>query len=1289
MGDGNNYIDPSVTHVYVGPGTFTIKLTNQYSGGCISTKTQTVSVLSGPTIDFTADTTKACKPPFTVNFQTTGSAATYAWAFGDGSGSTQQNPTHTYTSSGSFTVTLKAQNALGCETSIFKPDLVKILPPTLSITNVPVTNGCTPYSFFPVASINATEGVQSYFWDFGNGYTSTDPAPGYTYTTPGNYTIKLRVQTNGGCVDSVVYPNAVRINPGVDLDFTASPVNPCVDQLVFFSLSTTSTPTSIVWYFGDGDSSTVISPSHPYKNVDQYNVTVKIKYGDCESKLTKDKYINVQPPEALFTATRDCNNKRLINFKNESLGTGNITWNFGDGGTSTLSDPTHLYAADGNYTVQLVVDNGNCTDTLEKVVEVSTAPIDFISQNTVCKGDSFILKALVPNTVSVREYHWDVLGSGRPTHIGTADSVSWTVYSAGTYDVRLKIIATDNCEETVTKNGYITVYGPTADFISDQPGGCENVLINFNDSSTTDGTHPIINWIWNFGDASPAVSGNPASHNYPNEGSYAVTLTVTDSYGCEDVRTKTNYIRVTNGKAMFFSADTLSCGGVNVAFSDTSNGVISDWIWDFGDGASSSGVQHPAHTYADTGYYTITLKIIEISGCIDSISKTNYITIKNPVAKFGLSDTFSTCPPLSVNFYDSSYYVKKWAWDFDDGGSSSAPSPVNLYNIPDVYNVKLTVTSPGGCTDSAFATITILGPYGEFSYTPISGCTPLPVNYSVTTTEAIKFFWDFSDGIVDSSTVANTSHTYLSGGRFVPKVILTDAAGCKVSVAGKDTIYIEKTMLDFSASALAFCDSGTVTFINQSTVVAPSATYQWNFNGTNTTDSFYKYTMPGTYDVTLIATTTMGCTDTLTKQAYIRIHQSPVAAIISEDSLCRNDAFTFSSQLQPDTSGIRQWYWTFGNGQQSMQQNPPQQVFTQDGSFPNTLFIEDNEGCSTTVSKNVVVHPLPLVAALQDTLICRGDSTQLVASGGINYTWVTPNNNLSCTDCPNPVASPQFDITYKVEGRSAFGCKAYDSVMVKVFQPYKVSVDPPADSICLGKTIQLKAFGAPLYSWSPAAGLSATDIANPYASPDTTRTYTLVGYDNVGCFRDSVKVTISVFPNPTVDAGTDLILSAGNTANLLAVGSPDVTSYNWSPSIGLSCTDCPDPIVTAGDNITYTVRVKNVSGCTAQDQVKISVTCNEANIFVPNTFTPNGDGMNDVFYIRGNGIFAVQSMRIFNRWGEMVFEKKNITANNPSDGWNGMYKGVLTSTDTYVYQLEVLCTNSKVLKYNGTISLIR
>ncbi len=1290
MGDGISYTTPNISHTYAAPGTYQVSLTNEFVGGCIQTATKTVTVVTGPSVDFMANETASCKTPLTTTFQSTLPGASYQWSFGDGSTSTSASPTHTYQANGLFDVTLTVTGSNGCAATITKPQFIQIQAPTVAVSNAPET-GCLPFSYSPAPSVNAVDGVAEYYWDFGDGGTSTNATPLHHYTGTGSYTLKLRIRTNKGCVDSVIYPNGITVNNGIPINFSASPINACVNQPVTFTPEVSGAE-SLTWYFGDGNSMTSPTAINNYKAPGKYNVTLVVTYGSCLSRLTKEEYINVSPPQASFVAQRDCNDKKMIRFTNTSVGSGNVTWDFGDGGTSTAENPVHTYSSIGDYLVKFSISNGICTDTMSKLIQVrNSAIIDFTaSKTTLCRLEDFNFNADVISSANITSYTWIVPNSN--VYSTTVNTASWYLYYAQSYDVTLVVTDAAGCSDTLFKPNYLTAYGPTPDFtIEGASGGCIGTNIIFKDSSATDGIHSLSQWSWDFGDNATSTQQHP-SHAYVTEGRYSVTLTVTDNYGCAASISKPNFVNITNGKAGFFTSDSLNmgCVGNSFNFMDTSKGTIVSWFWDFGDGNTATDIQHPAHIYADSGVYTVKLRIRESSGCIDSVVKTNYVTIKKPKAAFELSDTFSTCPPLVVNFYDQSYYVRRWSWDFKDGGTSPIQNPVNTYFVPGTYDVTLTVTSAGGCVDSTSRRVRILGPYGNFNYTPLSGCTPTPVNYTITNTQAVKFYWDYADGIADSGTVATSSHVYNTGGRFVPKVILTDVNGCRVPISGLDTIYIEKTEVDFDADRLLFCDTGLVNFTNKSVEMSQGVSYQWIFgdgNSSNTFNATHNYASNGLYDVTLIAVTPLGCGDTLTKEGLIKIVKSPTGSINSADTLCKPASFIFSPQLDPDTSAITTWNWNFGNGQTSTQQNPAPQLFPVEGTYQNTLNIINSSGCSTILSKTVVVNPLPDVVILSDTTICRGNSAQLLATGAVNYTWINPTN-LSCSNCPNPIANPTSDIEYIVQGTSALGCLNYDTVIVKVFQPYSLNLSTQSDSLCVGTSVQLKAVGAPMYTWSPATGLSATNIPNPTATPATTTTYTVTGTDSLGCFTDSATVNIKVLPVPTVDCGPDITLSAGNTITINPTTTGNVSSYSWSPSTGLSCTNCPDPTITAGDNITYILKVTSGIGCTATDKLNVIVTCSEGNVFVPNTFSPNGDGMNDVFYIRGKGLYGVKSLRIFNRWGEMVFEKNNLSVNDPSHGWDGKYKGQKSPTETYIYQLEVLCTNRQLLKYNGTLTLI-
>jgi gliding motility-associated-like protein len=140
---------------------------------------------------------------------------------------------------------------------------------------------------------------------------------------------------------------------------------------------------------------------------------------------------------------------------------------------------------------------------------------------------------------------------------------------------------------------------------------------------------------------------------------------------------------------------------------------------------------------------------------------------------------------------------------------------------------------------------------------------------------------------------------------------------------------------------------------------------------------------------------------------------------------------------------------------------------------------------------------------------------------------------------------------------------------------------------------------------------------------------------------------------------------------------------------GLNCADCPQPMATPRFDTKYYVQFEDVNGCRNSGEVQVIVLCNNNNIFVPNTFSPNGDGSNDVFYVRGKGLSRVKSLRIFNRWGQVVFDRNNVNVNDESMGWDGKYKGAKPVPGVYVYQVEIFCDNSQVVKFEGNVALIQ
>jgi len=353
-----------------------------------------------------------------------------------------------------------------------------------------------------------------------------------------------------------------------------------------------------------------------------------------------------------------------------------------------------------------------------------------------------------------------------------------------------------------------------------------------------------------------------------------------------------------------------------------------------------------------------------------------------------------------------------------------------------------------------------------------------------------------------------------------------------------------------------------------------------------------------------------------------------------------------------------------------------------------TIYGESPDQCAAAIKVfKIFVNPTPAIAAGNDINLCRGSASNLQVNGANTYAW-TPSLGLSCSNCANPQVNAAVTTTYIVEGTSANGCKGYDTVVVAVMQPFNMIVSPN-DTLCTGSSIQLHANRASRYQWSPSAGLNDATIANPIATPGVSTMYRVVGYDQHNCFTDTGYVYLAVGQTPTVNAGADIQAATGTQITLSGTaGNGPVTSWSWSPATNLSCDNCPNPVLTVSNNITYTLSVVNRYGCKAVDSLNVVTFCKNSQVFVANAFTPDGDGVNDLLIVRGIGI-RVKSFRVFNRWGNLVFEKEAFEANDPKYGWDGKVRGVPAAPDVYVFLAEVVCDNGTVYLHKGNTTILK
>lgn len=1040
FGDGtsSSLINPVKT--YPTPNNYTVTLYNTYSY-CTDSFSKSIKILSRPVANFKANTTFKCKPNFSVDFQDQSSnAVAWQWDFGDGATSNQQNPSHTYTGYGNFDVQLIVTNSSGCTDTSKIKSYINIAGPIINFPTLPA-EGCIPATIPFSATILTGDVVTSYLWDFGDG-SPKDPTanPSHIYTIQGTYPVSLTITTSTGCTETFSLATGVTVGDVPVVDFVGVPNPVCAKQPVQFTNLSVPKGDRWQWDFGDGSGSVDQNPIHQYSDTGWLDVRLTVINSGCRVTKKISKYIHIDPPIAQFQYNSNCSNRLEFTFLDQSVF--NIaspvswSWNFGDGSpVSTSQSPVHVFPSLGIYNVTLTISNGSCTNSITKAIKVIDNRPDFAASTTnACRIATISFTSL--NNVNIINYFWD-FGQGN-TNSG-AGSVGGVVYNkSGDYTVSLTTTDIYGCQQKLDKINYIHITGPTANFSATNTSGCKGLTTTFNDLSQSDGISAIVKWTWDFGDGTPLqtfTSLPPHQHTYVNAGTYSVKLTATDANGCSDSRTISNYIIASDPKALFTSADTLACPKSTVQFSNQSTGVNLVYAWSLGNGNTSTALS-PSNIYIDTGLYTVKLTIIDQYGCADSLTRLNYIKVQRPFASYSVNDSVSSCTPFEVDFTNTSQYYVSSLWDLG-GGISTLNNPIQFYNAPGIYQIRLIVTSPGGCKDSTRGTIHVYDTVGaKVTYTPLYGCKPLSVDLDVFTPGPGSYTWDFGDGVLITNDTVKINHLYNFFGRFVPKVILTDHSGCLVPITGIDTIYIKGATVKFGMDGKFFCDSGLVTFIDSTTFNDPLMVYNWDFgDGTisHLQNPSHFYGSPGLYTPSLNVVTENACVDTFRYNA-IKIVQSPLISIAGDSIICVNDFMQHLGVFdRSDTSAV-QWAWQFPNGNRSGLQDPVLQQYIKAGNFVVQTIVTNSSGCKDTATKNILIHPLPEASMPSAITMQVGFPITIPATYSSNvwsWTW-SPPATLNCADCPQPVSNPKFNTKYTVSFIDSNGCKNTGNIQIIV-----------------------------------------------------------------------------------------------------------------------------------------------------------------------------------------------------------------------------------------------------------------
>ena len=1308
-----------LSYQFPGPGSYMVKLESQF-GTCNTFFEKNIRIDPLPIPDFIEDKVSSCDFPLDVKFnnKSSGNITKLVWNFGDGTTKTELLPfpdttKHKYNSAGIFGVVLTAVTDKGCFVNKVKNSLISIQPPVILKSNLP-DSGCAPLTIRPNIKFNIESLITSWKWLVKDKkgkeiFSSTLKDPGnIVLTDSGKYDVAVTIISSSGCNKTYNWMVKVGELPA-NFDFSATPVDTCASTPFKFNYLG-PTVTGFKWKFSNGDSTDQGDFTKNFKKIETLDVKLTVYQNGCARTIEKAKYINVRGVVAIFSAIGNCLTPmdKVIADKSD----GKIDqweWQFGDGNTRNYTSKKdtlqHRYASSGQYTVTLKVSGAGCTYIDSAVVYATNeSGINFESlKSPICIADTFlVLKSLSENAKMVRAYDWDY-GCGFTGQTSTANPkvniAELCKYPTngrrGLYTMQLRIVDLNGCVYSSPRKD-LMVGGPVANYISlSSTSGCENLPVSFQDRSSGDGTNRVTSRLWDFGDGSPVVNilSGPVQHIFTKTGTFNVRLTLSDSLGCSSVAAKT-VVKVSQSGVDFYALQTASCLDKIVQLQVVSPTNYISYKWDLGDGKASF-IPNPRVSYSRTGRKDIGLTVVDGFGCESTARKSQLIEIDMPTADIDVVEDSSTCPPFPAQFLFGGKFAERFEWDFGDGSSSANSSPLHVYTKPGTYTARLKVISPGGCeANSLPIVIYVEGPSGTTDYKLVA-CEPYDAVFNVSSKNAKFVTIDYGDGYVAEDIFFGSgqfNYRYGDTGIYAPNIFVSNGVGCTVLLPQGEPIKAVSILPVFRGDVLFYCDKGGVNFTDLSLSNDRLTAWSWDFGDLDSgrgSRPYHFYGSPGLYSVKMTVTSSLGCVDTLTRVQYVEIQARPdIGMSVSKAPVCEEDLIQLSGvDVRPNNSPIESWFWDFTNGNSSGVQNPEKQLFRKAGTYPVRLYATNQKGCSDTLVQNLIVHAIPSLDAGADSILCLGTPIQLKPSGATTYEWLS-GPTLSCTNCEQPFINPLSDAIYFVKGTSAVGCTAIDSINIKVIQPSTVVA--PADTlVCIGDAIRLQARGTQLYSWTPANGLSRTDIAGPTVKPTQTTVYTVTGRDPHNCFVTRDDVVVRVVPLPTVNAGRDTTIMAGYPLQLKPTYSPDVSRVQWVPSLFLNCSDCKTPVTTPSYSATYTLFAYTQEGCMSKDVVNVFATCTGDNLFIPNTFSPNGDGINEVFYPRGRGIEKIKSMKIFSRWGQLVYLKENFLANDQNAAWNGKRQGQFVTPDVYVYMIELVCENGNIITLKGDVTLIR
>ena len=638
--------------------------------------------------------------------------------------------------------------------------------------------------------------------------------------------------------------------------------------------------------------------------------------------------------------------------------------------------------------------------------------------------------------------------------------------------------------------------------------------------------------------------------------------------------------------------------------------------------------------------------------------------------------------------------IAKFYWDFGDGSplDSVNLNPVHAYIAAGSYTVKQRVIGADGC-EATNTQIVLIGSKPLAGFTINDNCAGNTIQFTDTSKTTFgtinNWYWDLDN--TTTSTLQNPVTTYTTGGNKNIKLAVKSLEGCESDTLYKVIHIYTKPVLDFTFTD-SVCLSAPTNFFG--TVVSstdPVTDMTWNIEGvviSNIQNPAYTFPLPGSHIVLFSASSnsSAGCTGSIQKTVFV---VNKPTAFFKSNSVCQSAPTVFTdSSYTSDGTLVNQWWWNMGNAGLSNQKNPSA-IFNNYGNDTIKLVVHNSKGCaSDTLKQPVIINAKPIANFGYNTPVCYGlpvqfsDSSVVPGSVVNKWSWTLNNTEWSANQNANRsfvVFNPKVGLV----ATSVLGCTS-DTAFKTLFVSPLPDVTMSFNNSCKNAPVNFTAVdnSGTVTQWRWVFGNGAVGTTqNPQHIYTANGTYKvkLFATASNGCYSDSLQKDIIIY-GTNAFAGNDTIAAAGQPVQLKATGG---LSYTWSPATLLNDPNIANPITILTATQTFSVKAFTPEGCESYDDVTVKI-YKGPDIYLPNAFTPNGDTKNDVFRGIAVGIKQFNYLKVYNRWGQLVFY---ATDNNR--GWDGTWKGEQQPGGVYIVLANGIDFKGNIIDKKSTVMLIR